>query len=107
MSIQIRCQHRSGFELVVPCESLDQVDDILGKLVEEGYRPVPLQGDQAREDPGEARMSTGTKPSTTKAPSCPLGHGPMRPSKKFRGWYCPHREEEDGDFCSETVKTKK
>jgi hypothetical protein len=96
--VQIRCQHRSGFELLVTCDSLDQLDITLARLVEAGCRPLHTNGETAGESPAAP---------SSKAPSCPKGHGLMRPSKKYAGWYCPQQLEEDGQFCSEKVVVKK
>jgi hypothetical protein len=40
MRVQIRCQHSSGFELRIACESLDQAEGLIATLVQKGYRPV-------------------------------------------------------------------
>ena len=40
MTVQIRCQHASGFEIRIDCGSLEEAEGIIGRLVEKGYRPA-------------------------------------------------------------------
>ena len=38
--IQIRCQHSSGFEVRIECDSLDEAEALMAVLVKKGYRSV-------------------------------------------------------------------
>jgi hypothetical protein len=42
----------------------------------------------------DAPQAQTPAPTTAPTPQCPQ-HGAMQPSSKGKGWYCPHRMEDD------------
>lgn len=72
--------------------TVDQVTGVLSvmaqslKIAKEKYHLTPAQAKGYTNGNGASQATNGNN----SAPMCPDGHGPMKPSKKHGGYYCPH-----------------
>lgn len=80
-------------------EMIEQIAEVKAKVLSK-YEPA-----------GYHRRSTasGNGNGNGNAPICPTHGKPMKPSKKYSGWYCPEKVAEDGGdgkpvYCKQSVK---
>jgi len=73
---------------------LSKLDAVLDRLEKMGAEPAPARD----ATPAGAGQANG---APAEPPICRY-HGPMKPSKKHGGWYCP-KKMGDGSYCQEKV----
>jgi hypothetical protein len=93
--------HGWQFDLQIPGISAanlpTKLKSIIGALEAMGCEPASMPAASS------APEATAAAPVASNEPPVCKYHGPMKPSKKHGGWYCPSKMG-DGSFCKEKVE---